>query len=71
MCYLCPCAVFVCVEVWHILFVLISLYSVFYLYVYSGRNPTCCSCTTEIGHYKCSAFVIYGRFFARVYLYIG
>ena len=39
LCYLCPCAVFVfvsgmcsvCVEVWHILFVLISLYSVFYV----------------------------------------
>ena len=71
MCYLCPCAVFVpgmcsvCVEVWHILFVLNSLYSVFYVW-YAHYY---------IRHYKDSILLlcthIVGRFFAREYLYIG
>ena len=58
-----PC-VFVCVEVWHILFVLISLYSVFYVwyahyYIRHYKDSILLSCTH-----------IVGRFFAREYLYI-
>ena len=58
----CPGSVLVVccrVEVWHILFVLVlSLFSLLYSGIYSA-------------YYKCSTFVVYGRFFAREYLYIG
>ena len=57
------------VEVWHILFVLISLYSVFNLYVYSGLNPACCSCTTLIGYYISSALLLYVADFLLVNIY--
>ena len=58
----CPGSVLVVccrVEVWHILFMLVlSLFSLLCSGMYSA-------------HYKCSTFVVYGRFFAREYLYIA
>ena len=53
-----------CVEVLHILFMLVlSLFSL----LCSGMQFWI-PCTTEIGHYN---VMKYGRFFAREYLYIG
>ena len=53
----------VCVEVWHILFVLNSLYSsfMFGMHIQDTIKIVLCYC----------GMLLVGRFFARVYLYIG
>ena len=45
------------------------IYLIIAFSLYSGLNPACCSCTTEIGHYKCSALLLYVADFLLVYIY--